>query len=85
MSVFRGGGAYYDEFPSVLRSATAGYDLRPVPVEVTLIQLTESDRAVECQRWVDVVSMHRVGGDRHTMLHPPHVAAMAAAITAAWV
>ncbi len=35
LSVFRGGAAYYEEFRRIMRRATAGYELRLVPVVAT--------------------------------------------------
>ena len=41
-----------------------------------------SSRALDrCRALVGELEMVRVGGDHHTMLQPPHVAAMAAALT----
>jgi thioesterase domain-containing protein len=50
-------------------------------VPATLFQIHEHDLEDRCQALVGELAMVRVGGDHHTMLQPPHVAAMAAALT----
>lgn len=76
------GWDYYEEFRRILARATAEYDLQPVPVATTLIQIHDRDLVGQCAPLVGELEMVRVGGDHHTMLQPPHVATMAEAITA---
>jgi thioesterase domain-containing protein len=47
----------------------------------TVFQIAEHDLEERCRALVGELEMVRVGGDHHTMLQPPHVAAMADALT----
>ena len=75
------GWDYYEEFRRILARATAEYDLQPVAVPTTVFQIAEHDLEERCRALVGELEMVRVGGDHHTMLQPPHVAAMADALT----
>lgn len=79
---FPADGTYYLAFRKILRAASADYDAQRVAVDATLVQLHDHDLADACNQVVNVVDVVHVGGDHQSMLHPPHVEAMAQAIAA---
>ena len=70
----------YYAFQRILRLATSQYDLQPAPVPATLVQVTDRDLSEGCQSLVGSLDVVEVGGDHSTMLHPPHVQALADAV-----
>src|SRR5215831_13454853 len=73
----------YDAFRRIMGTAARAYCPTPADFPVTLVHVGKGDLVQRTAQFATDVSVYVVGGDHHTMLEPPEVAKVAAAITEA--
>ncbi len=74
--------SHYEYFGLVQQRALRNFTLQPLDVEATLIHIEGSTTPARCAQWVARLETFTVGGDHHSMLHPPHVAAISEIVSA---
>lgn len=70
----------YRVFLRIMLRAGRRYDPPPVEFPVTLVQTVDHEYEARCRASVRDLTVHRVAGDHHTMLLPPHVAGIATVV-----
>lgn len=73
---------HYDAFRRITRRAVNRYRVEPIEAPVDLFAAEVGDAAARCRAVVGGVTVHQVAGDHFTMLQPPHVSGLAAALRA---
>lgn len=73
---------HYDAFRRITRRAVNRYRVEPIGAPVDLFAAEVGDAAARCRAVVGGVTVHQVAGDHFTMLQPPHVSGLAAALRA---
>lgn len=73
----------YQAFQLMIGRALAGYQPEPAPFPVTLVHVEGNDLASRCAPLMPHLRVHVAGGEHLTMLQPPHVEAVAAAVSEA--